>query len=120
MPAALATADDEAFNPAERAFLSGVFAYQRVTGHPTEEEFRTALIVMTAYRQRGSGQPARGSLRGRLSALDLSSLGRGAADGCRFCVHALWRNKAICLAMVLSSRGTVRASHRPLKRQLAL
>ena len=37
------------FNGAEHAFPEGVFAYLGIHGHPTEDEFRQGLKVMSAY-----------------------------------------------------------------------
>jgi hypothetical protein len=41
--------DTNTFSDAELAFLEGVFTYRSIHGHPTEDEFRQGLEVMSAF-----------------------------------------------------------------------
>jgi hypothetical protein len=49
--------DTSAFNDAELAFLEGVFAYWGIQGHPTEDEFRRGLAIMSAYANQVQDNP---------------------------------------------------------------
>ena len=49
--------DTSTFNEAELAFLEGVFAYCGIQGHPTEDEFRRGLVVMSAYANQVQDNP---------------------------------------------------------------
>jgi hypothetical protein len=62
MSAVFATSDVDTLNGAEKAFLAGVFAYQGVRGPPTQEQFRLALAVMTAYAMQVPDNPPNDSL----------------------------------------------------------
>lgn len=49
--------DINAFNDAELAFLEGVFTYRGIHRHPTEDEFRQGLEVLSAYARQVQGNP---------------------------------------------------------------
>jgi hypothetical protein len=57
MAAVIGIPDTNAFNDAELAFLEGVFAYRGIHGHPTEDEFRQGLEVMSAYAKQVQDNP---------------------------------------------------------------
>jgi hypothetical protein len=49
--------ESNTFNDAELAFLEGVFAHLGIHGHPTEDEFRQGLAVMSAYAKQVQDNP---------------------------------------------------------------
>jgi hypothetical protein len=57
MVAVVGIPDTNTFNDAELAFLEGVFTYRGIHGHPTEDEFRQGLEVMSVYAKQVQDNP---------------------------------------------------------------
>jgi hypothetical protein len=67
MATVIGISDTNTFYEAELSFHGGVSAYRGIHGHPTEEEFRQGLVVMSAYANQVQDNPPEDGSDARLN-----------------------------------------------------